>query len=280
MQGKVDEVDPALIEKRDCLRLISAATCNKREHVKKQLACAENMERRLQPLLLKSNSEQKELMEKLQNGQLYCENGSKTISINRESLHEHLVEHSLLKMRVHQMAGMVDKQMMKFYDLEKHKYQLQMAIDERMVDLKYQKDILTMKQKHLCVERDLLKSDINERSGKIISLKVRFELSKELLGKNEDGSIISAIQLKMETAQEKALLLDQGTALNEKVLQAETDIKVLENTLILLNYSNDKYKMKMGRVQNSGNDFFNIHESNVISNSEFISIFRRMQSKT
>lgn len=252
MQGEVDEVDPSIIEKRDCLQFISSATRNKRDHVKKQLGSAEKFERRLQKLLIKNKSEHTELIEKLKNSQLYCENGSKSIALDREKLHECLVEHSLLNMRVHQMADMVDRQLAKFYDLEKHKFQMQMAIDERMLDLKSQIEIFTLKRKHLWSERDLLKSDVNERNGKILALRARFELTEELLGRNKDGSIISAIQLKMETAQEKVLLLDQGSKLNERVLKAEKDIKALENTLILLNYSNDKYKRKMGQIQDNG----------------------------
>lgn len=252
MQGKIDEIDPALVEKRDCLQQLLIATQNKRDQSKKQLNNAETMERRLQPSLAKNTIEYAELMEKLRASQLYCENGTKSIHTNRENLHERLVEHSLLQMRVHQASELIDKQMMTFYDMEKHKLHLQLAIDERAIDLKCQTNILTMKRKHLFAEKDLLKADINDRNGKISALRARFELTKELLGKNDDGTTISAIQLKMETAQEKAILLDQGTKLNEKVLNAETDIKALENTLILLNFSNDKYKRKVGRQQDNG----------------------------
>lgn len=251
MQGKIDEIDPALVEKRDCLQKISVATQNKRDHSRQQLNNAEKMERQLQPSLAKNTIEYAELMEKLRTSQLYCENGSKSIQTNRENLHERMVEHSLLQMRVHQASELIDKQMMTFYDMGKHKLNLQLAIDERMIDLKCQMNILTMKLKHLIAERDLLKADINDRNGKISALRARFELTKELLGKNDDGTTISAIQLKMETAQEKAILLDQGTKLNEKVLSAENDIKALENTLILLNFSNDKYRWKMGQQQDN-----------------------------
>lgn len=252
MQGKVEEIDPALVEKRDCLQQILMATQIKRDHSKMQLNDAEKIERRLQPIVAKNTIEYAELMEKLRTSQLNCENGSKSINTNRENLHERLVEHSLLQMRVHQASELIDKQMMTFYDMEKHKLHLQLAIDERTIDLKCQTNILTLKRKHLLAERDLLKADINDRNGKISALRARFELTRELLGKNDDGTIISAIQLKMETAQEKAILLDQGTKLNEKVLNAEKDIKALENTLILLNFSNDKYKRKVGQQQDNG----------------------------
>ncbi|XP_031638654.1 coiled-coil domain-containing protein 39 [Contarinia nasturtii] len=251
MQGQLKELDPELIERSETLQLLCAHTQKKRDKVKRELCSAEETERRLRSLLFENQSNHVELMNKLRNRQSECEASQRSIATNRDILHERLVEHSLIKMRVHQMAEMYNKQMEKFYDLEQHKLQLQLAVDERLVDLRCQMDLLATKRKHLRGERDQLRADINERRLKIDALKARFELTNELLGKNEDGTVVSAIQLKMETAQEKALLLEQGSKLNEKVLNAEADIKALENTLILLNFSNDKYKRKMGQVQDN-----------------------------
>lgn len=255
MQGELKEFDPGLIERNENLQNLCAFMQEKRNKVKMELTSAEETERRLRPLLFENQTEHVELMNKLRNRQTECETGLKSIETNREKLHERLVEHSLLKMRVHQMNEMYNRQMEKFYDLEQHKLHLQLAVDERLADLRCQADLLATKRKHLRYERDQLKADVNERRIKIDALKARFELANELLGKNEDGTAISAIQLKMEIAQEKALLLEEGSKLNEKVLNAEADIKALENTLILLNYSNDKYKRKMGQVQDNGKIF-------------------------
>lgn len=246
------EVDPKLVEKCENLQHLHTATCEKRERIKKELSSAEDTERRLKAMLSEQQVEHIELMNKLQNCQSECEAGLRLIATNREKLHERLVEHSLLKMRVHQMADLCNKQMEKFYDLEQHKIQLQLAVDERLVDLKCQMELLSTKRKHLCAERDQLMADLNERRKKIEALKARFELEHELLGKNEDGTPVSAIQLKMEIAQEKAALLERGSKLNEQVLNAEADIKALENTLIMLNFSNDKYKRKMGQATDNG----------------------------
>lgn len=252
MQGIVDEVDPKLVEKSTRLQEICAMTRDKHDHVKKQLSTARETERRLQNALVKSQTEHATLIERVQNGGADCDAGMRTIAANREVLHEHLVERSLLEMRIDQLTTMFNKQVGKFCDLEQHRIQLQAVIDERASDLKYQYDLLILKRKHLNVEKDTLRADINERNGKIQALKVRFEMCHQLLGKNEDGSTVSVIQLRMETAQEKAMLLDQGSYLNEQVLKAERDIKALENTLILLNYSNDRYKHKVRNTQDNG----------------------------
>lgn len=252
MQGQVKEQDPELVEKCEHLQQLCLATRDKRNKIKKELSSAEETERRLRPMLAENQTEHEALMNKLRIMQSECEAGLSAVATNRDKLHDRLVEHSLLKMRVHQMSEMYNKQIGKFYDLEQHKFQLQLAVDERLADLRCQMELLATKRKQLRGERDQLKADINERRIKIEALKARFELTNELLGKNDDGSAISAIQLKMEAAQEKAILLEHGSKLNEKVLNAEADIKALENTLILLNVSNDKYKRKIGEVQDNG----------------------------
>lgn len=257
MQGQVKEQDPELIEKNENLQQLCSFTRDKRDKVRKELSSAEDTERRLRPMLAENQAEHAELMNKLRIRQSECEASLSVVASNRDKLHERLVEHSLLQMRVHQMGEMYNKQIEKFYDLEQHKFQLQLAVEERLADLRCQMELLTTKRKQLRAERDQLKADINERRNKIEALKARFELTNELLGKNDDGSTISAIQLKMEAAQEKATLLERGSKLNEKVLNAEADIKALENTLILLNVSNDKYKRKIGEVQDNGENWGN-----------------------
>lgn len=252
MQGTTKTTDPSLVERCNCLEQICNATREKREHARKQLASIIETERRLTNELAKEQSDHNAVAEKLRDRQMYCENGLKAIIQHREKSYERLVEQSVLRMRLHEMETMYNKQIEKFYDLEQHKCQLRLAIDERLVDLRAQLDLLMIKRKHLCGERDVLRADINERTLKIDALRARFECANDLLGKNEDGSVVSAIQLKIETAQEKELLMDQGSKLNEKVISAERDVKALENTLILLNISNDRYKRKMGQVQDNG----------------------------
>lgn len=252
MQGKVKEVNPELVEKYERVELLCSQMRKKREKVQKMLTSAEEMERRLKPMLAENQAEHMELMNNLRIRETECEASRVAATNNRDRLHERLVEHSLLKMRVHQMTEMFNQQMETFYDIEQHKLHMQVAVDERLADLRCQMDLLTLKRKQLRSERDQLKADINERKPKIEAMKARFELTNVLLGKNLDGTVITAVQLKLEVLQEKALLLEQGSELNEKVLKAEADIKSLENTLILLNFSNDKYKRKMGQIQNNG----------------------------
>lgn len=242
LSGKSTEVNPDLVKRLECMEKIFGIVSEKRDCVRKQLSYIENAERKLTNKLAESNAEHKHYNDLLKERQMKSESGVSCLQQRRSELRERLVEHSLLKMRLHQIQSMFEKQMGKFYDLAVHKSELQLAIDERMVDLRSQMKILTMKRKHLCDERSLLMADISERRTKIDALRARFELTNEMLGKNEDGTIISVVQLKIAMAQKKECLMQRGSELNESVIAAENDIKALENTLILVNSSNDQWR--------------------------------------
>uniref|UniRef100_A0A182VVU4 Coiled-coil domain-containing protein 39 n=1 Tax=Anopheles minimus TaxID=112268 RepID=A0A182VVU4_9DIPT len=185
---------------------------------------------------------------------LLVEGGEKKVRQCKADNQERLVEKSLLKMRIKQMERQLDSQSDKMYTLERHRMELEAAIGKRMVDINAQKDMLVLKRKYLAEERAQLRADISERSLKIEQLKNRYELSLDLLGKNEDGSIVTATQIKIQTAQEKYMLLREGSELNVKILKAEEDLKALENSLKVMNYANDKYKRGFQKVEDENPD--------------------------
>lgn len=152
------------------------------------------------------------------------------------------MEQNLLKIRIAQMEKEIAKQTDKAYSLEKHKVELEAAMTDRLINVNSQMNVLKMKRKCLIEERAQMKADLGERLLKIEQLKKRYELSMDLLGKNDDGTTVTAVQIKIEMAQEKYLLLNKGNKMNEKILKAEDELRRLENTVKLMNFSNDQYK--------------------------------------
>ena len=153
-----------------------------------------------------------------------------------------IVELSILKLRVKEFENDIIKCEDSVYNLEKHRAHLTRTIKDRIIEIQSQLDILNLKRKHLNEERSTLRADIAERSTKLEAVRARFELTTKLLGTNEDGSLVTATQLRVETAQEKQLLLDEGNELNERVIKAEKEVKALENTLRMFTCSNDNYR--------------------------------------
>lgn len=140
------------------------------------------------------------------------------------------------------MEKQIAKQTDKAYSLERHKMELEAAMTDRLIDVKSQVNMLTVKRKCLWDERAQMKMDVADRLLKIDQLKKRYELSMDLLGKNDDGTVKTTVQIKIQMAQEKYLLLNQGNELNGKIVKAESEIKCMENTLKLMNFSNDEYR--------------------------------------
>lgn len=211
----------------------------------------DNDMRRLTVVYGDAISELQKLEDKIQAKQMECEGGEKALKSLTLHHHERLVEHSVVKMRVRQMEDMVQKQMNKVCDLAKHKAELDMAMNERICELQMQKDLMLMNRKQLMVELSQLKADLGDRKIKIDANIARYEHAVELLGRNEDGTLISAVQIKVKNAQEKQMLMQEGNTLNEKVVKAERDINMIENTLILVNHSNEKYKRTMDNVSDN-----------------------------
>ncbi|XP_023297578.2 coiled-coil domain-containing protein 39 [Lucilia cuprina] len=186
---------------------------------------------------------------KIKEAQVYCEGGIKRVKEETRRNQELIVELSILKMKAHEFENEINQCEEGTYNLVKHRMHLNRTIKDRMIEIKSQTDLLNLKRKHLQEELSTLRADIGERRKHIEAVKARFELTSKLLGVNEDGSLITATQLRVETAQEKQMLLDEGNELNEKVLKAEKEIEALQNTLALLNNCNDAYRKNVQKQQ-------------------------------
>lgn len=177
------------------------------------------------------------------------EGGEKQKKLIHQKNQEQLVEQNLLRIRITQMERQIEKQADKSFSLERHKMELEAAMRDRLIDIKSQMNILNMKKKCLLDEKAQLRCDVADRLLKIEHLKKRYELENDLLGKNEDGTMVTAVQIKIEMAQEKFMLLNEGNELNDKIVTAEKEIKCMENTIKLMRFCNDEYRQVFETVK-------------------------------
>jgi hypothetical protein len=199
---------------------------------------------------------------------IFVEVGDKQKKALQHQIQEKLVEQNLLKIKIAQMEKLMRQMTDKTFSLEKHKMDLETAMTDRIIDIQTQVNILQMKRKCLLEERAQMKADIGERLVKIEQLKKRYACAMDLLGKNDDGTTVSAVQIKIEMAQEKFMLLNDGNELNEKVIKAENEIKCMENAVKLMSFSNDEYKKvfetinehspEMKRMNDLQNQYFKV----------------------
>ncbi|EDW85024.2 uncharacterized protein Dwil_GK14425 [Drosophila willistoni] len=196
-------------------------------------------------MVIQYNNDAKELDSvrfKIKEAQVYCEGTVKRLKQNRFENSELIVELSMIKMRCDDMEVGINGCEQGTYDLEQHRLNFQRSVKDRFVELRSQEEILQLKRKHLGEEMSTLRADLAERKKHIEAVRARFELTSRLLGCNEDGSVMSATQLKVANAQERQMLADEGDALNKKVLKAEQEVVALENTLRQFDHSNDNYR--------------------------------------
>lgn len=229
---------------------------SKKETVRKEVLKIEDDMRLLTNTIAGSAKELEALQSRLQDKKLDFEGGVKDLASTTLHNQEHLVDLSVLKMRVHQMDALLGQQKDKVFNLQRHQVNMELAMGERMVEIKSRKELLWQQRKHLEEELTQLRADIGERALKINAIQARYENSIAILGRNDDGSFVTATQIKIETAQEKQILLRKGNDLNDRVIKAEKDIEAIENTLVLLNYSNNTYRKSLEPIKEDSNVLF------------------------
>ncbi|KAH8295387.1 hypothetical protein KR018_010494 [Drosophila ironensis] len=205
-------------------------------------------------LVVQYNSDEKELDTvrfKIKEAQVYCEGTVKRLRLNRYENSELIVDLNMVKMRCSDLEVGIGGCEQGTFDLDQHRLAFRRAIKDRTVELRSQEDVLLLKRKHLNEELSTLRADLGERKKQIEAMRSRFELTSQLLGKNEDGSIMTSTQLKVEGAQERQLLADEGDELNKKVLKAEQEVVALENTLRQFDKSNDNFRKTFRSVDDN-----------------------------
>lgn len=228
----------------------------KKETVRKEVLKIEDDMRQLTNTITASSMELESLQSRLQDKKLEFEGGIKDLASTTLRNQEQLVDLSVLKMRVHQMNTLLNQQRDKVYNLQRHQANLELAMGERMLEIKTRKELLWQQHKHLDEELTQLRADIGERVLKINAIQARYENAIAILGKNDDGTFVTATQIKIETAQEKQILLRKGNDLNDRVIKAEKDIEAIENTLVLLNYSNNTYRKSLEPVKEDSRCYY------------------------
>ncbi|CRK99386.1 CLUMA_CG012751, isoform A [Clunio marinus] len=230
------------------------------ELMKAQVSRVEEDLKKLSSIYQNSFAEYKRNEQRLKERKRTVDGGEKQQKILNQQNQEKLVEQNLLKIRITQMEKQISKQTEKAFSLEKHKMELEAAMNDRLIDMKSQMNWLNMRKKCLIEERGQMKIEIGERLLKIGKLKKRFEISLDLIGKNDDGTNKTTVQIKVQMAQEKYLLINEGNELNEKIVNAENEINCLDNTLKLMNFSNDEYRKVFETITESSPEVKKMNE--------------------
>lgn len=97
-----------------------------------------------------------------------------------------------------------------------------------------------------------LRTAIAERKSRVRQLQARFDSGVATMGTTSDGVAMSTAYLKIQSAQERYMLREQGDKLDEAIRRTEQEIRSMENTLRVVNMCNDKYKDSISAVDQDG----------------------------
>lgn len=242
IQGKTFDADDQCLDRLMELERVYANKTKTLQSLKSDISFLEEDLKRLNNYYNQDQQDLDKLKGVLKEKILLCESGEKKIQADTLENQEKLVEENFLKLKVRQLEKMLKNQKDKIVNMDRFRSDVENAVGQRLRELKVQVQVLNEKKKNLNDFRQKLKQELSEQTVKLDVLKKRYNLVTDLLTRDDQGEVLTGTQIKIRTAQEKQILLDTGNKLNAKVVQAEKDIKSMENTLRVVNYSNNTYR--------------------------------------
>lgn len=212
----------------------------------------EDEKRRLTSEFVADEQHLRNLQNKVQDQLIIFENGTKQMRAAKLHTQEKQVEENVLKLRVHQLENVVKKQDKEIYNSQKYRLELETAMKERQIEISANRDVLLVRRRNLDEENGRLRKDMMGRRTKTEQLQKKYYLTMMSMGKDDDGQPLSVTYYKVKNAQEKYMLQQEGDELDQKISQAEKEIVAMENTLKVINTTNDTYRKNLAAVDEEG----------------------------
>ncbi|KAG5344034.1 CCD39 protein, partial [Acromyrmex charruanus] len=126
------------------------------------------------------------------------------------------------------------------------------TLKERAAEITTQKEAFAIQKRIAGNECSELRTAITDRKSRIRQLQMRYDNSVATIDTTVDGAPMNTAYLKIQSAQERYMLREQGDKLDETIRRTEQEIRSMENTLRVVNVCNDKYRDSMSTVDQDG----------------------------
>ncbi|KAG5319554.1 CCD39 protein, partial [Pseudoatta argentina] len=240
-QTKIEELQAVLKEKTATYKLLQ-----------NQIVSLEHDMKKISTGLLNENDELERLRSKKQDLLLLLDGGEKRLKIAQSRNEEKQVEENIIRLQVLQLERMTSNVSDKVYDLEKYRLHLEATLKERAAEITTQKEAFAIQKRIAGNECSELRTAITDRKSRIRQLQMRYDNSVATIGTTVDGAPMNTAYLKIQSAQERYMLREQGDKLDETIRRTEQEIRSMENTLRVVNVCNDKYRDSMSTVDQDG----------------------------
>lgn len=179
------------------------------------------------------------------------EKSVKQLTAIRQSCQERQVEENLIRLKVNNIERDIKEVDNNILSLQKVELNLEQAMRERQLEIDGTRTILQAKRRHLDEERGRLRADLGVRQMQIEQFKKKYHIALTSTGKGEDGEQLSVTHFKIQQAQEKFMLQQEGDELDGRIKLAEKEIVAMEDTLKVVNLTNVAYKRNLGTVSDT-----------------------------
>ncbi|XP_043491944.1 coiled-coil domain-containing protein 39-like [Polistes fuscatus] len=242
-QKMIEDLENVLSEKMKIAKLL-----------KTQITSLEYDRRKISNSIANDSEELEHLKNKKQDLLLLVDGGEKILKSAQTHNEERQVEENILRLKVSQIEQMMSNVGDKVYNLQKYRLKLDAALREREEEIAVQKEALMIQKRVVAGECSQLRNAIAERKNRIKQLQARYDSGVAIFGSSTDGTTITTTYLKIQNAQERYLLQEQGDKLDETIRKTESEIVGIENTLRIVNACNNKFKSNLSTVDETGPD--------------------------
>lgn len=208
--------------------------------------------------LAKSTNEDAEALSnmrsRLQDRLLMVDGAVKQVAQKRTRNNKYRVENNVLAVRLKGAERVLKREGGVVFGLQRQQLEMQAVVQERIAEIKIQRDLFMIKRRALLDDIGRMRGDFQGRRIRIDQLKKRLECVLESIGKSEDGEPLSIAYFRIRNAQEKYGLQQEGDRLDGLIRKTEREIVAMENTLRVVNESNDLYKNALSALEEDGDE--------------------------
>ncbi|XP_065223242.1 coiled-coil domain-containing protein 39-like [Planococcus citri] len=172
------------------------------------------------------------------------------IELNRQKL----VSENVSRTRVDCLEIALLKNGDKMLDLRKQKIEINVVVRKHNFEIQAASNILRNSKKLTNQEISSIKHHIEQVRRRIHQQMKRYEIIVDGIKKDDSGVPLNVTNYKIQMTKERCALLEKGDELDVLVRKAEKEIQAMENTLTLLNVSNNVYKRNSSNGDHNAND--------------------------
>lgn len=195
-----------------------------------------------------------ELQGKLVDNKLLYEGGLKMVQAAKQRTQQRQVDENIFRLRVSQLNKCISREDNNIYNLNRLKIDLETAMQARKLEIQAHRDIVLAQRNTLAEEISRLRMDISSRGIRLEQFNSKHHIALMSLGHGDGGDVLSITHIKVRNSQQKYELEQRGDELDSKINKMESEIVAMENTLKVVNMTNQRFKSSLTTIEENDDE--------------------------